>query len=89
MVETWEFVGIVSLRLFASLACGAVVGFERKRRAKKAGIRTHCLVALGAAIFGIVSKYGFLDVLVEGPFRPSVLHSDAAFMLWVLSERSA
>lgn len=66
MAETWKFIGIVSLRLFASLLCGAVVGFERKRRAKKAGIRTHCLVALGAAIFGIISKYGFLDLISEG-----------------------
>ena len=63
MVETWEFFGIVALRLFASLICGAVVGFERKRRSKKAGIRTHCLVCLGAAIFAIVSKFGFIDLL--------------------------
>lgn len=65
MAENWNFVGIVSLRLFAALLCGAVVGFERKRRAKKAGIRTHCLVALGAAIFGIISKYGFIDIMTD------------------------
>jgi len=63
MKETWEFVGIVSLRLFAALLCGSIIGLERKKRRKKAGIRTHCLVALGAAIFAIVSKYGFADVI--------------------------
>lgn len=66
MIESWDFVGIVSLRLFAALVCGAVVGFERKKRAKKAGIRTHCLVALGAAIFAVVSKYGFIDLMTPG-----------------------
>ncbi|MCR5521890.1 MAG: MgtC/SapB family protein [Lachnospiraceae bacterium] len=66
MIETWEFLGVVSLRLFAALICGAVIGFERKKRAKKAGIRTHCLVALGAAVFAIVSKYGFIDLTTPG-----------------------
>ena len=63
MVETWEFFGIVALRLFLALVCGAIIGFERKKRSKKAGIRTHCLVCLGAAIFAVVSKYGFIDLL--------------------------
>ncbi len=66
MNETWEFFGTVALRMFAAMACGAVVGFERKKRAKKAGIRTHCLVALGTALFAIVSKYGFNDLLRDG-----------------------
>ncbi|MCR5828936.1 MAG: MgtC/SapB family protein [Lachnospiraceae bacterium] len=66
MRETWEFLGIVSLRLVTALICGAVVGLERKKRRKKAGIRTHCLVALGAAIFAIISKYGFSDVISPG-----------------------
>ena len=66
MIETWEFLGTVSLRLFVALICGAVVGFERKKRAKKAGIRTHCLVALGAAVFAVVSKYGFTDIIASG-----------------------
>ncbi|MCR5432701.1 MAG: MgtC/SapB family protein [Lachnospiraceae bacterium] len=60
MTLSWYFVAIVSLRLFSALLCGAVIGFEREKREKKAGIRTHCLVALGAAIFAIVSKYGFI-----------------------------
>lgn len=53
----------IILRILASLVAGAIVGYERKKRAKEAGIRTHCMVAMGAAIFAIVSKYGFFDVV--------------------------
>lgn len=38
---------------------GAAIGFEREIRAKGAGIRTHVLVALGSALFMIISQYGF------------------------------
>ena len=54
------------LRLFAAAVCGAVIGFERKNRSKEAGIRTHCLVAIGAALMMIVSKYAFFDVIKPG-----------------------
>ena len=40
---------------------GAAIGFEREIRAKGAGIRTHVLVALGSALFMIISQYGFGD----------------------------
>ena len=48
-----------ALRLLLACVCGAIVGFERTRRHKDAGIRTHVLVSLGAALFTIVSEYGF------------------------------
>lgn len=51
------------LRIFIAALCGAMIGYERKNRAKEAGIRTHCLVAMGAALMMIVSKYAFFDVL--------------------------
>ena len=51
------------LRMLASMLAGAIIGFERKRRQKEAGIRTHCMVAIGAALFAIVSKYGYLDIV--------------------------
>ena len=48
------------LRIFFLAAlCGLVIGFERKARLKEAGVRTHLIVALGAALITIVSKYGF------------------------------
>jgi len=49
------------LRLFIAAACGLAIGFERENRLKEAGIRTHFMVALGAALIMIVSKYGFQD----------------------------
>lgn len=51
------------LRLLTAGICGSVIGYERKNRLKEAGIRTHMIVALGAALIMIVSKYGFADVL--------------------------
>lgn len=51
------------LKLAVAGICGAVIGYERKNRLKEAGIRTHMLVALGAALIMIVSKFGFTDVL--------------------------
>lgn len=54
------------LRFLLAGICAAVIGYERKNRFKEAGIRTHMLVALGAALITIVSKYGFNDVLSIG-----------------------
>ena len=50
------------LRLVISCICGGVIGFERSRRRKEAGLRTHIIVALGSALLMIVSKYGFMDI---------------------------
>jgi putative Mg2+ transporter-C (MgtC) family protein len=45
----------VVLRLSMAVLLGAVIGYERERRGKDAGLRTHMLVSLGAAIFVLVS----------------------------------
>lgn len=44
---------------------GAAIGLERGYRAKEAGFRTHFLVALGSALFMIVSQFGFEQILVQ------------------------
>lgn len=49
----------ITLRLAIAMLLGGVIGFEREYRAKDAGFRTHFLVALGSALFCIVSQYGF------------------------------
>ncbi|ABR33852.1 MgtC/SapB family protein [Clostridium beijerinckii] len=49
------------LRLFIAAICGMAIGYERKNRMKEAGIRTHFIVAIGAALIMIISKYGFQD----------------------------
>ena len=51
-----------TLRLILAVLCGGVIGIERTRRNKGAGIKTHMLVCVGAALFVILSKYGFLDI---------------------------
>lgn len=59
---TLEFI----LRIFVAAILGGMIGLEREYRAKEAGFRTHFLVALGAALFMIISAHGFADVLA-GP----------------------
>lgn len=53
------------LRIVVACLCGAAIGYERSVRQKDAGIRTHIIVALGAALMMIVSKYGFFDVVIH------------------------
>lgn len=52
-----------SYRLIVAAICGAFIGYERSARLKNAGIRTHVIVALGAALAMLISKYGFYDLL--------------------------
>jgi putative Mg2+ transporter-C (MgtC) family protein len=47
----WQQFERVVLRLFAAMAMGAIVGFQRERAGKAAGLRTHMLVAMGSALF--------------------------------------
>jgi putative Mg2+ transporter-C (MgtC) family protein len=55
----------LAVRLTAGLVLGAVIGFERELHRQPAGFRTHSLVALGAALFTIVSAYGFTGDSVD------------------------
>ena len=52
------------IRLLLSAALGALVGLERSKRQKEAGIRTHCIIACTSALFMILSKYAFVDVAI-------------------------
>ncbi|BCS52264.1 MgtC/SapB family protein [Geobacter sp. SVR] len=45
------------LRLLLAVLCGAVLGYERERHGRSAGLRTNLLVCVGAALMMIVSKY--------------------------------
>ncbi|GLX00919.1 MgtC/SapB family protein [Microtetraspora sp. NBRC 16547] len=51
--------------LALAIVLSAAIGIERELRFKQAGLRTHALVGLGAALFMLISKYGFFDVLSE------------------------
>ena len=59
---TGEFI----LRLFIAALLGGLIGLEREYRAKEAGFRTHFLVALGSAMFMLLSQYGFEGILSSG-----------------------
>lgn len=50
------------LRVVIAGLCGMLIGYERKNRMKEAGIRTHFVVATGAALMMVISKYGFKDL---------------------------
>jgi putative Mg2+ transporter-C (MgtC) family protein len=48
--------GAIAMRLLGALVCGAMVGVDREMRNKRAGLKTHVLVCLGAALCIIVSE---------------------------------
>jgi len=49
----------MALRILLAAALGAAVGYQRERVGKPAGVRTHTLICLGAALFTVTSIYGF------------------------------
>ncbi|MFJ3926714.1 MgtC/SapB family protein [Streptomyces sp. NPDC090022] len=57
MVNQWMMAG----HLAAALGFGSLIGLERQWRARMAGLRTNALVAGGAALFVLLSQYGFLS----------------------------
>jgi len=67
------------VRLLAACLCGAAIGAERSRRFKEAGVRTHTVVCFAAALFMIISKYGFADLsLPDGSDFPGIRGADSS-----------
>ena len=62
-MESWQLTSYPELdmviRLVIAAFLGAVIGYERARAKKPAGIRSHLLVCMGAALFTVISIYGF------------------------------
>ena len=55
--------GLLQLEeLTLAFVLSALVGLEREMRQKSAGLRTYTLVGVSAALFMLISKYGFMDV---------------------------
>jgi putative Mg2+ transporter-C (MgtC) family protein len=60
--QGWTQIAQFGIALFLSSA----IGIEREIRQKSAGLRTYTVVGLGAALFTLLSKYGFTDVVHPG-----------------------
>ena len=60
--QGWQQVSELGLAFLLS----ALIGLEREIRQKSAGLRTHTLVGLAAALITLISKYGFMDILLDG-----------------------
>ena len=56
------------IRITVAGICGILIGIERKNRSKEAGLRTHFVVACGAALIMVISKYAFFDVIQSGAY---------------------
>ncbi len=52
----WHEVGHVSVQLLIALVLSALIGWERERRGRPAGIRTHVLICLGTTLMMIISR---------------------------------
>jgi len=75
LIQYLEF----ALRIVTACACGAFIGFERSKRFKEAGVRTHIIVCCAAALIMIVSKYGFADMtLADGTIFSGTRGADPA-----------
>jgi putative Mg2+ transporter-C (MgtC) family protein len=59
--QSWLQLGELAMALILS----SLIGLEREFRAKSAGLRTHTLVGVAAALIMLVSKYGFGDTIVK------------------------
>ena len=51
------------IRIILSCIVGAIIGYERIKKEKVAGMRTHIIAALASTIFTICSKYSYFDVV--------------------------
>lgn len=66
----WDAFG----RMAVAMLLGAAIGMEREVRDHSAGLRTHATVALGAAVFGVISTVGFTEI--AGPRAETNLQAD-------------
>ena len=63
----WQLFGMnkweadMSRRLIMSIVLGSIIGFERRRADRPAGIRTMAMVCLGSCVFTLGSMYAFVD----------------------------
>src|SRR3954452_536438 len=66
------------LRMLVAAGLGEVIGIEREPAGRGAGMRTHCVVALGAAIFTLAGAYGVADASGAANVDPSRVAAQVA-----------
>lgn len=55
-VQDAEQVTRITLRLLVAATLGGLLGYEREQQGKSAGVRTHMMVAIGAALFALIPQ---------------------------------
>ena len=76
---SWMMLLEFALRILLAMGSGAVIGYERSRRFKGAGLRTHVIVCAASALIMVISKYGFTDMATStGVFFEGVRGTDPA-----------
>jgi len=73
--EAWGSISQQLISLLVAMAAGAVIGFERDWRDRTAGLRTHILVAIGAATYMMVSEQIILSYATEAAVRMDPLRT--------------
>ena len=49
----------MTLRILLAAALGGIIGYQREKAHRPAGLRTHMLISTGAALFTVISAFGF------------------------------
>jgi len=62
---------IYLFQIFLAAVLGMVIGFEREKMGKPAGLRTYTLVSMGSALFTILSVGGFSQFIGNTSYDPS------------------
>ena len=60
LLTVWDNLEFL-IRILMAALLGLMIGLERSRRQKDAGIRTHCIIAVTSATIMILSKYAFVS----------------------------
>jgi putative Mg2+ transporter-C (MgtC) family protein len=63
--ENLQFAGVAFVRILIAIALSSVIGYEREHTNRPAGMRTHVLVCVGAAVVMMTSQY-IRDVMYPG-----------------------
>ncbi|WP_324762965.1 MgtC/SapB family protein [Sinorhizobium meliloti] len=67
LVDTQTPYSVIFARLFGAILLGAMIGVEREKRQRPAGLRTHILVSLASAIFAVVAIESVHMKSLSGP----------------------